>query len=423
MDIARNMSNRDYRKVAERFLALTSPVYLCLYGILVLIRSQHYDDFTDSQLMISFVHVFGLQGLHWLLVRTRTNIDFKYVTNMLWFMVYNNILLFSYWVFILDNTRSFIYLLAPMSVVALFTITTMKQAVLYNFMLSLALAVAAAMSVSSHGYPLSLVGLDWVYITVYFIVSVWISYMAELYHQNRMKLSAVIKSEKESKSELEFALRRLSDAHNQLEQISNTDALTNISNRRYFDELLDRSWASALIAKQPFSVLMVDIDHFKSFNDEYGHQVGDECLQLAATTISNVLSRQADEVCRYGGEEFSVVLPATNCQSSIEVAEKIRQSIEAATFEVNGEKLNVTASIGAATLSKCHMIESAETLVSFADKALYQAKSQGRNRVVHWTKVQDKDSDPSEIKMLDVEKSERKERKKRFSISRRRFKK
>jgi len=377
------MSEDKYRYTALRFLALTTPVYLSLYVILILIRSQGYDHFSDTHLLISIGHIFGLQSLHWLIVKKKQHVSRQYMTNMLWFMVYNNILLFSYWVCILESARSFIYILAPMSVVALFTITTMRQAVLYNAILAIALVCSSTLSVIDHGQPMHSVGLDWIYIGVFFIVSIWISNLAGLYHKNREELRNAVRNEKSSRNELEYTLKQLSQAHIQLEELSYTDALTQIYNRRYFDNAIERAWGAAIIAKQPLSVLMIDVDYFKDFNDEHGHQIGDECLQLVAETAAQCLGRQGDELCRYGGEEFVAILPTTAPHAAVSVAERIRAAIEMQSLRVEDKKLKVTVSIGAATLSDKNMIERIDTLINLADDALYDAKRRGRNCVVH----------------------------------------
>ena len=376
------MDNK-FRKISMRFLALTTPVYSGLFVILLLIRGLGYDHFSDQTLLISIVHVFGLQIVHWFLVMHKKQVSRRYMVNMLWFMVYNNVLVFSYWVSVLDHTRSFIYILAPMSVISLFSISNMRQAVLYNFILSLSLAIGAAVSVVSLNQPLSVVGLDWIYITAYFVVSIWLSNLSGLYLQNRERLSAVIRSEKASKTELEYTLKKLAKANVQLEEASHTDALTQIYNRRYFNQAIERAWGGAIIGKQALSLLMIDVDFFKKFNDDHGHQIGDECLRGVAGIIKQCLGRQGDEVCRYGGEEFVVILPATNAPAAISVAERIRSSVSEHKLVSGNETLEVTVSIGISTLSNNNVIERIDTLIMFADEALYHAKREGRNCTFH----------------------------------------
>ena len=374
---------KKYRKAAYRFISLTTPVYIALYIILLLIRSLDYDHFSDQTLLISMGHIFGCQVLLLLISRARRQIDKHYVRHMLWFMVYNNILLFCYWVITLSETRTFVYILAPMSTVALFTITNFSQAIIYNIILCFSLAAAAMISDSYHYQNAGHAGRDWIYISAYFVVSIWLSRTAAVHAQNRQQMWSSITAAEDSKRELEYTLKQLEQAHNELEKVSLTDALTQVHNRRYFDQTMENVWGATLISKSSLSVLMIDVDHFKSFNDNYGHQLGDLCLQFIAQSIAACLGRQGDEICRYGGEEFSVILPNTDGKSAISVAERIRTSIAETPFRHNQLSLSLHVSIGIATLSDERVVERPETLIHLADKALYQAKAQGRNQVIH----------------------------------------
>ena len=375
--------DKKFRRISMRFLALTTPAYLGFFVILLFIRCLDYDHFSNETLLIGLVHVFGLQGLHWALLINKREVSRNYMVGMLWFMVYNNVLVFSYWVSVLESTRSFIYMLAPMSVISLFSLATMRQAVAYNFILALGLAISAIVGVIRFNQPIASVGLDWIYIAAYFIVSLWLSNLSDLYSKNREQLREVIHSEQSSKKELEYTLNRLAQANIQLEEVSYTDALTQVFNRRYFDQAIERIWGVALIAGQPLSLLMIDVDLFKKFNDEYGHPVGDECLKEVAGVISECLGRQGDKVCRYGGEEFVVILQITSIHAAISVAERIRIAVSEHRIVNEGRMLDVTISIGISTVSEDNAIESIEALICLADDALYLAKGKGRNCTVH----------------------------------------
>jgi len=176
------------------------------------------------------------------------------------------------------------------------------------------------------------------------------------------------------------------DYYNNVEEyLSNLavhDGLTGVYNRRYFDETLVKEWKRAKREKTPLSIIMLDIDYFKKFNDTYGHQAGDECLIKVATTISETLRRPADLMARYGGEEFVVVLPNVELDYSVEFSETIRVKIEALKIEHKESNANpfITVSLGVASIVPSSKISSAE-LVGAADKALYNAKSKGRNCV------------------------------------------
>ena len=172
------------------------------------------------------------------------------------------------------------------------------------------------------------------------------------------------------------------DVEEHLSNLAINDGLTGIYNRRYFDETLAREWKRTMREKAPLSLIMLDIDYFKKYNDTYGHQAGDECLRQVATTISGALRRPADMAARYGGEEFVVVLPNLKLEDSAKFGETIRAKIEALKMEHKQSDANpfITVSLGIASVVPSS-ISSYEELVGAADKALYSAKNKGRNRV------------------------------------------
>ena len=158
-----------------------------------------------------------------------------------------------------------------------------------------------------------------------------------------------------------------------------TDPLTQIANRRAFDDEMLHCSSQFQRAKKPFSVLILDVDHFKSFNDTYGHQAGDAVLQGLANVLSEN-ARDSDLVARYGGEEFSVVMSGTSVADARAGAERLRRAIQASQFEFDGKKLRVTASIGVAEVADG---ETGAQLIERADAALYASKEAGRNWA-HW---------------------------------------
>jgi len=180
--------------------------------------------------------------------------------------------------------------------------------------------------------------------------------------------------------ELDEALLGLSDANNKLQELNHTDGLTSISNRSYFNEEFEFEWQRGMRVRSPLGILMLDIDHFKRFNDTYGHLGGDACLKLVAQTIKQVIKRPTDRCYRYGGEEFVAVLPQTDLEGSLFIAETICRAVEALDFTFEGKKIPVTISIGVCSMTPDRETRS-ESLVSNADRALYQAKHQGRNQV------------------------------------------
>lgn len=168
-----------------------------------------------------------------------------------------------------------------------------------------------------------------------------------------------------------------------LQRLSSIDGLTGIANRRYFDEFLEQEWARGIRHGYSLSLIMFDIDYFKKYNDTYGHQKGDQCLQEVARTSANTFKRTTDLVARYGGEEFSVILPHTEWKEAFRLAEQLRKNIEGMKIPHQASEIAeyVTISVGVATILPNSISASAE-LIEKADQALYLAKRLGRNRVM-----------------------------------------
>jgi diguanylate cyclase (GGDEF)-like protein len=172
------------------------------------------------------------------------------------------------------------------------------------------------------------------------------------------------------------------EAQHALELLATQDGLTGIANRRRFDELLQLEWGRAMRDSKVLTVMLLDVDYFKNYNDTYGHQAGDVCLKYIATAMANCIQRTVDVVARYGGEEFVVILPNATSSGAIVVAERIRTVIEQLDLhELSGQGGKVTISIGVATVTPLHQ-GGFTKLIASADAALYQAKREGRNRVV-----------------------------------------
>jgi diguanylate cyclase (GGDEF)-like protein len=176
---------------------------------------------------------------------------------------------------------------------------------------------------------------------------------------------------------LAHEISRRAAAEEKLEELATTDALTGLRNRRKFDAAIEIEWRRAARQKRPLALLMIDADHFKNFNDTYGHQAGDEVLIGIAICISDSVHRAGDCAARYGGEEFAVLLPDLSPQQAFVVAETIRLKIE----QWCGEAATTTVSIGLASVVPDAKSEWT-TMVRAADEALYAAKASGRNRTV-----------------------------------------
>jgi len=181
---------------------------------------------------------------------------------------------------------------------------------------------------------------------------------------------------------LEESQRRLEEANKQLQKLSAQDGLTNIPNRRRFDEVMHSEWHRAMRHCSTLSVIMIDIDFFKLYNDHYGHQDGDHCLRKVASLLRGSIQRESDMLARYGGEEFAVILPETGIHGASEVAEQMRKQILDA--EIPHQQSTVcpfiTISIGVAAAVP-ERSSDPDGLIKAADKALYQSKQAGRNQV------------------------------------------
>ncbi len=175
---------------------------------------------------------------------------------------------------------------------------------------------------------------------------------------------------------------RLKDKSDMLERLASVDGLTDIPNRRRFDEVLQMEFQRAKREKLPLGVILIDIDFFKNFNDTYGHAAGDECLRRVARALSNCLKRPADFVARYGGEEFVTVVPNTHLEGTVALANSMRQAVfdERIPHGTSKTAEYVTISLGA-DVTQFQPEISAEELLKNADKALYLAKQHGRNQV------------------------------------------
>jgi len=174
---------------------------------------------------------------------------------------------------------------------------------------------------------------------------------------------------------------KLDAANKELQRLSTTDGLTNIANRRMFDDMLAREWRRCLRAKKSVALVMVDVDHFKQFNDTYGHQAGDACLKAVARQMARSAPRASDVAARYGGEEFALILGDTEMDGALWVANYIRQNIAGLNIPHKGSPhKHVTVSCGVAAMVPSDKV-TAKTLIMSADHALYLAKDQGRDRV------------------------------------------
>jgi diguanylate cyclase (GGDEF)-like protein len=170
-----------------------------------------------------------------------------------------------------------------------------------------------------------------------------------------------------------------------LVDLSTTDGLTELANRRRFDEFLEREWRRSVREQSVLSLIFMDIDFFKEYNDHYGHLAGDDCLRHVAGVLRRLVQRPGDLVARYGGEEFACILPGTDQQGASALAEKIMQSINGLNLPHAASRAagHITLSFGVAAMVP-ERGGSPEELIRLADHLLYSAKKDGRNRVKCW---------------------------------------
>ncbi len=179
--------------------------------------------------------------------------------------------------------------------------------------------------------------------------------------------------------ELNIALQELEAANQELARKNTLDELTGLNNRRFYDQKIQAEFRRSKRNLTSLSIVLIDIDHFKNINDTYGHQAGDYCLQQLGRIIKESLRRSADVGCRYGGEEFCLILPDTDTLGAIEFAENLRQKVSQTKFEFDDVILNITISCGVSTYNQ-QADASPEKIFAAADKALYLAKNNGRNQ-------------------------------------------
>lgn len=193
------------------------------------------------------------------------------------------------------------------------------------------------------------------------------------------RIYAALRS-KTAQKELKRRNQELESLLHSVELMAMTDSLTGIYNRRRFTDILRREWASANRYRNPISLMMADIDHFKRVNDEFGHSMGDLVLKQVATMLSTGL-REVDVAARYGGEEFVVLLPHTRVRDALTVADRIMKRMRETPVELGDTRIKVTISIGLASNEDDTMTGS-DDLLKEADRALYRAKMEGRDRII-----------------------------------------
>ncbi len=212
----------------------------------------------------------------------------------------------------------------------------------------------------------------WITVGILILFIVWKISVHQLEARER-KLARLVAEKTE-------ALRK---ANEELQHLANSDGLTAVGNRRLFEDFLVDEWHRAIRSKTEISLILLDVDHFKLFNDTYGHQAGDECLKKVAAALKTAIHRPTDLVARFGGEEFAIVLGGTDSDGAFIIAEQVLNNVKKLNISHSSSATcdQLTVSIGLATISPAFGM-SEDELISMADKSLYTAKESGRNRIV-----------------------------------------
>ncbi|NET08727.1 MAG: PleD family two-component system response regulator [Symploca sp. SIO2B6] len=200
-------------------------------------------------------------------------------------------------------------------------------------------------------------------------------------HINYKSLQKALAKERSLRQELR-------QANHTLHHLATTDGLTQIANRRVFDERLRHEWKRLRREQSPLGLILFDIDCFKAYNDTYGHLGGDECLQAVAQIIQNVARRPADLAARYGGEEFALILPNTHLEGAVYLARRVRQQLKQAAIPHTASTIKPYITLSMGVTSVIPNDDTPQSLVEMADQALYKAKQQGRDRLLVQTQNQ-----------------------------------
>lgn len=228
---------------------------------------------------------------------------------------------------------------------------------------------------------------EWIYSVMDVVNVTFMTVLAVLLSQviyaTRLKEFSHLRLIESQQQQLAVTNARLAESNNKLRRLSFLDPMTGLANRRYLEKYLEREWGRAIRERTPLSLVMMDLDYFKDFNDAYGHQEGDKCLARIAAHIREVLKRPTDLLARYGGDEFIAVLPNTDQKGAMQVADSIAQAVvDLSILLPNSPHHCLTISLGTACQHPSPG-DRPETLMAAADRALYQAKLAGRNCFVY----------------------------------------
>lgn len=207
--------------------------------------------------------------------------------------------------------------------------------------------------------------------------------------KNRILVHQLLEHQEDLNETLKIKTLELEEKNQTLKMLSVTDSLTGLANRRLFDMTIQKEWSRSIRTNEILSLVMCDVDMFKQFNDTYGHQLGDDCLKTISRVLKEFSKRGGDVAVRYGGEEFCLILPNTDLNKAIHIAQAIREAIEKEKIPHKTSSISpyVTASFGVSSNQIKELTMNYQQLIVTADKALYFAKEAGRNQVANITNI------------------------------------
>jgi diguanylate cyclase (GGDEF)-like protein len=355
-------------------------VELILLPVFAVLRKDHLTEYPDSAYLVLYILLLVLMPVYaaaFTKLSSQKDISLKTarITGVSFCLV---ILIWCMWISLLDQVSSGQVVVYTMAFVAIAVCPVFEPIVFSAMFIPVHILFAILLPYFQKSSEL-LFG-TYVNTTTVIFISLVISRVIYVSRAKDYISRHIIRQKNE---ELEVINEKLLESNRKLQELSFTDEMTGLFNRRKFHELLSREWGACTRHHRPISLIMVDIDFFKQFNDIYGHQAGDDCIVQVANTISRMFRRSSDIVARYGGEEFMIALPGTDSGEAYAFAENIRSQIELLTIRHEDSSVadHVTISLGVCTAVPVPELSIAEFL-NITDKALYKAKSNKRNITV-----------------------------------------
>lgn len=307
-------------------------------------------------------------GIFLLVVQFKRKITKQFVAWMTLAQLASWLILATAWFYIAENIRVVCLFSCFLPLMFAYRYSSKQVSFLYTVIVISDYLLMAHLGINISGQPGSF-AMELLYAGVFFPMSLFVMYMSQRLRHLHLKTRTQAKE--------------LTELNKKFERLSKIDGLTGLYNRRQFDVILEREWKRVSRDQQPLSIIIGDVDFFKLYNDTYGHQMGDRCLKAIADAILTLVRRPADFVARYGGEEFVMVLPNTEPDGAVHMAELIRNVVRNLKVAHSRSEIDdyITISLGVASTSNSNDL-SASDLIDMADQALYEAKEGGRNSTV-----------------------------------------